>query len=83
MDRWTKPIVVIWVNPETRLQRVIARDRSTYEDARNRIGAQMPLDLKRSKADIVINNAGIHLRSTISGLLAKAKVLFFDLIGLE
>lgn len=58
MDKWTKPIVVVWVDPETQLQRLMARDRTNEEDARNRINAQMPLDLKRSKADIVIDNTG-------------------------
>ncbi|KAK4770362.1 hypothetical protein SAY87_030894 [Trapa incisa] len=58
MDRWTNPTIVVWVDLETQLQRLVARDKSTDEDARNRIEAQMPLDLKRSKADIVIDNTG-------------------------
>ncbi|KAI4365688.1 hypothetical protein MLD38_021653 [Melastoma candidum] len=58
MDKWTKPIIVVWVNPETQLLRLIERDRTSEIDARNRIDAQMPLDLKRSKADIVIDNSG-------------------------
>ncbi|KAF3639496.1 Dephospho-CoA kinase [Capsicum annuum] len=56
MDKWTKPIVVIWVDPETQLQRLMTRDGSTEEEAKRRINAQMSLDLKRSKADIVIDN---------------------------
>ncbi|XVE73291.1 hypothetical protein DITRI_Ditri11bG0105700 [Diplodiscus trichospermus] len=58
MDKWTKPIVVVWVDPDTQLQRLIERDNSTEEDARNRINAQMSLDLKRSQADMVIDNTG-------------------------
>lgn len=58
MDKLTKPIIVVWVDPETQLQRLMARDRTSEEDARNRINAQMSLDLKRSKADIVIENTG-------------------------
>lgn len=58
MDKWTKPIIVVWVDPETQLQRLMARDGSSEEDARNRINAQMSLDMKRSKADIVIDNTG-------------------------
>lgn len=58
MDKWTNPIIVVWVDPETQLQRLMARDRTSMEDAKNRINAQMPLDLKRSKADIVIDNTG-------------------------
>lgn len=58
MDRWTNPIIVVWVDPETQLQRLMARDRTSEEDARNRINAQTALDWKRDKADIVIDNTG-------------------------
>ncbi|KAK9287026.1 hypothetical protein L1049_015434 [Liquidambar formosana] len=58
MDKWTTPIIVVWVDPETQLQRLVARDCTSEEDARNRINAQLPLDLKRTKADIVIDNTG-------------------------
>ncbi|XP_075641399.1 dephospho-CoA kinase [Castanea sativa] len=58
MDKWTKPIIVVWVDPDTQLRRLMARDRASEEDARNRISAQMSLDLKRTKADIVIDNTG-------------------------
>ncbi|XP_050237148.2 dephospho-CoA kinase [Mercurialis annua] len=56
MDKWTKPIIVVWVDTETQLRRLMERDNSSEEDARNRINAQMDLDLKRTKADIVIDN---------------------------
>ena len=58
MDKWAKPIIVVWVDPETQLRRLMARDGSSQGDAQNRIDAQMPLDSKRSKADIVIDNTG-------------------------
>ncbi|TXG63469.1 hypothetical protein EZV62_010463 [Acer yangbiense] len=58
MDKWTKPIIVVWVDPEIQLQRLMARDRTSEEDAKNRINAQMPLDIKRTKADIVMDNNG-------------------------
>ncbi|CAN1156235.1 Dephospho-CoA kinase [Linum perenne] len=58
MDKWTNPVVVVWVDPATQLHRLMARDGSQEEDAQNRISAQMSLDLKRSKADIVIDNTG-------------------------
>lgn len=58
MDKFTKPIIVVWVDPDTQIQRLLARDKSSEEDARNRVNAQMPLDVKRSKADIVIDNTG-------------------------
>lgn len=58
MDKFTKPIIVVWVDPETQIQRLLARDKSSEEDARNRINAQMSLDVKRGKANIVIDNTG-------------------------
>lgn len=51
MDKWTKPIIVYGLP-------IIGRDRNNDEDAGNRINAQMALDLKRTKADIVIDNTG-------------------------
>lgn len=58
MDKWTKPIIVVWVDPETQLKRLMERDRTSKEDAQNRINAQMSIDLKRTKAEIVIDNSG-------------------------
>ncbi|KMS98511.1 hypothetical protein BVRB_4g092040 [Beta vulgaris subsp. vulgaris] len=58
MDKWTKPIIVVWVDRETQLKRLVSRDRITDEEADNKINAQMPMDSKRSKADIVIDNTG-------------------------
>lgn len=58
MDKWTNPIIVVWVDPETQLRRLMARDRTSEEEAQNRINAQMSLDLKMTKADLVIDNTG-------------------------
>ncbi|GAB4855035.1 hypothetical protein Ancab_023621 [Ancistrocladus abbreviatus] len=58
MDKWTKPIIVVWVDHKTQLQRLKARDRISDEEAINKINAQKSLDWKRSKADIVIDNSG-------------------------
>ncbi|XP_008805755.2 dephospho-CoA kinase isoform X1 [Phoenix dactylifera] len=58
MDKWTAPIIVVWVDPETQVQRLVARDGIPEEQARNKINAQTALDWKKTKADIVINNSG-------------------------
>ncbi|XP_074278969.1 dephospho-CoA kinase-like [Silene latifolia] len=58
MDKWTKPNIVVWVDSETQLKRLVARDRITEDEAHNKINAQMSLDSKRSRADIVIDNTG-------------------------
>ncbi|KNA23403.1 hypothetical protein SOVF_025140 [Spinacia oleracea] len=58
MDKWTNPVIVVWVDRETQLNRLVSRDRITEEEANNKIDAQMPLDSKKDKADIVIDNTG-------------------------
>jgi dephospho-CoA kinase len=51
-------VIVVWVDPETQLRRLHERDGLTLEEARQRIAAQMPLDEKRARADLVIDNSG-------------------------
>jgi len=51
-------VIVVWVDPETQLRRLLERDRLTDYEARQRIAAQMPLDEKRARADAVIDNSG-------------------------
>ncbi|KAL0721774.1 hypothetical protein Bca4012_036373 [Brassica carinata] len=75
MDRWTKPIVVVWVSQETQLKRLMERDGLSQEDAGNRVVAQISLDLKRSKADVVIENNGDldHLDQQFSKVLSEIR----------
>jgi dephospho-CoA kinase len=51
-------VVVVWAEPEQQLQRLIARDRLSAEEARRRLDAQMPLAQKRLRADFVVDNSG-------------------------
>ncbi len=51
-------VIVVWVDAETQLRRLHERDGLTVEEARQRIAAQLPLDEKRAKADLVIDNSG-------------------------
>jgi dephospho-CoA kinase len=51
-------VVVVWVDARTQLRRLIERDGLSEEEARQRIAAQMPLDEKRARADVVIDNSG-------------------------
>jgi len=51
-------LVVVTVRPETQLARLLGRDGSTEEDARARIGSQLPLAEKEKAADFVIHNDG-------------------------
>lgn len=58
MDRWTNPIIVLWVDPKVQIERLISRDGCSEGQAQNRINAQLALDWKKSEADIVIDNSG-------------------------
>jgi dephospho-CoA kinase len=51
-------VIVVWVDPKTQQRRLRERDRLSADAARQRIAAQMPLDLKRARADHVIDNSG-------------------------
>ncbi|KAG2588716.1 hypothetical protein PVAP13_5NG231781 [Panicum virgatum] len=44
MNRWTNPVIVVWVNPKTQIERLMSRDRCSEEQAQNRINAQLALD---------------------------------------
>ena len=51
-------IVVVYVDEHTQLERLMARNGFSKEEAKARIKAQMPLKEKVAKADAVINNNG-------------------------
>ena len=50
--------VVVWVTREVQIERTMARDGCTAEEAERRIAAQLPIDEKREMADHVIDNSG-------------------------
>lgn len=51
-------IVVAICQPDQQIERLMARDKLSREDALRRIAAQMPLDEKRARADYVIDTSG-------------------------
>lgn len=53
-DAW----VLVWVTPETQIERTMGRDGCTREEALRRIAAQMPIDEKKALATHVIDNSG-------------------------
>ncbi|WP_073341729.1 dephospho-CoA kinase [Caldanaerobius fijiensis] len=56
LDKLVDEIWVVYVDRETQIERVMARDGLSYDDALNRINSQMPLDEKLRLADKVIDN---------------------------
>jgi dephospho-CoA kinase len=57
-DRIVDCVVVVWVDRETQIARLAARDGFSREAAINRIEKQMDLDEKRRRADYVVDNTG-------------------------
>lgn len=51
-------ILVVTIRPDIQLQRLIARNGYSQEEAQARIDAQFPLAAKAARADYVINNSG-------------------------
>lgn len=51
-------VMVVYVPESTQLQRLMARDGTSEEQARSRIAAQMPIERKKELADVVIDNSG-------------------------
>ena len=71
-----KSVDNIWVvsaEPETQIRRLITRCSIDEGEARKRILAQFPLDYKKSRADIIINNDGSlkELKNSISKICSK------------
>ena len=51
-------IWVVYVDPQTQLQRLMQRDGLDLADAERRLAAQMPMDEKKKYASVVIDNRG-------------------------
>lgn len=51
-------VIVVWVPEAVQIERTVARDGCSREEALRRVRAQMSLDEKRALADHVIDNSG-------------------------
>lgn len=51
-------VIVVWIDADTQLRRLEERNGLSEAEARQRVASQMPLDEKRARADIVIDNSG-------------------------
>lgn len=50
--------ILVWVDLNTQIERVIRRDYLNIEDVNIRINSQMPLEDKKKYADFIIDNSG-------------------------
>jgi dephospho-CoA kinase len=58
LTHFVDQILVAYVSEETQLDRLMERDQSSREDAKQRIRAQIPVKKKAEMADAVIDNNG-------------------------
>lgn len=57
-EDWCNQVWLIYVDKETQIQRLMARNQLTKEEAQLRISQQMSLEEKRALADLVLENTG-------------------------
>lgn len=57
-EDWCNQVWLIYVDRETQIQRLMARNQLTKEEAQLRISRQMPLEEKKDLADLVLKNTG-------------------------
>ena len=57
-DEYTDEIWVVWVPRELQISRVLARDGLSLAEIEARLAAQWPLEEKRKRADVVVDNSG-------------------------
>lgn len=69
-------VITITAPEELRIQRVMARDNSTFEEVKKRINNQMPDAIKVEKSDYVINNLSFGKTfEEITMILKKIKAI--------
>lgn len=70
-------ILLVAVNPETQLERLMQRNAFTEEEAKARIASQMPLAEKIPLADEIIYNNGTiaETKAQLSGVLKKWNII--------
>lgn len=57
MDKLCDQVWVVWVDQEIQITRLMARDSISRQEAERRIAAQMPLEEKVKRAQVVIDNS--------------------------
>jgi dephospho-CoA kinase len=76
LDGTVDAVIVVWVPRAVQLARLRERDGLGVEEAEARLAAQMPLDEKAARADVVVDNDGAR-----AALPGKAARLLADLRG--
>jgi len=71
-------VAVVYASRNIQLERIIKRDKMTQIEAELRIDAQMDIELKKKKANWVIDNCGdlVHLQDECENFVQKVRVSF-------
>jgi len=71
--KFVATVVVVYCSPEIQLQRLMARDGSSRENALARLNAQLPIAEKVQYADFVVDNSGSlqDLKNQVETLVTK------------
>jgi dephospho-CoA kinase len=69
-------VVLVWVPKDVQVERLVSGRGFTRERARDVIGAQMPIDEKRARAQRVIDNSG-----TIESTRSQVEHIWSELAG--
>lgn len=75
MDRLCDEVWVVWVDRETQIIRLMAREGLSRDDALKRIAVQMPLDEKAQRADRVVDNSHSIEQAVISATIYYKEIL--------
>lgn len=57
-QEWFDAIWLVYVSPDVQIQRLMARNHYSKEQAQRRLATQLPMDVKKAFADLVIDNNG-------------------------
>lgn len=58
LTHFVDKVIVVYVDEDVQLQRIVERDQSSEEEAKRRMATQIPVAEKAKKADAVIDNNG-------------------------
>ena len=75
MDAWCEEVWCAYVPKKIQIERLMARNSLTREDAESRLDVQMSADAKLARADFgLINNGGLdHLRKQCFELVSQLR----------
>jgi len=77
IDGTLRKVMVAWCRPEQQLDRLMASTGASRQEAERRIQAQMPLEEKRHRADLVIDCSG-----SVEQTRAQVDAIYPGLLGL-